>query len=252
MRCIPFRNLVEPSITRMPTDNHIPVPNPPARPVDTPSMTAVPVPTTPTIPTTPTTPTAQPTAAPSPLTPEQVQQYQFALTRSKKLRRATTVALTDGYITAIGAATTILFGLFDLSALVLGVALILISYNAFRGARRLKRFDLTAPRLLALNQLLLAGLLVLYCAYAFWAFSRGNSDLAKELSDPQLANLGVDMKSLIWNIMLALYGGLAFASIVAQGLTALYYITRKKVIADYIDQTPSWIIDLQKAQAGIQ
>ncbi|MGN6369647.1 MAG: hypothetical protein ACTHN5_15415 [Phycisphaerae bacterium] len=206
-------------------------------------MTAVPLPSAP--------PASHPVpAAASPLTPEQVLQFQHAQTRGKKVRRAVAVAMTDGYFTAIGAATTILFGLFDPSALVLGVALAVLSVNAFRGARRLKRFDLSAPRLLAINQLLLAAVLVLYCFYAFWAFSRGNSDLAKELSDPQLANLGVDMKSLTWNIMLALYGGLAFSSIVAQGLTALYYFTRKRVLADYLAQTPAWVVTLQKAQAG--
>jgi hypothetical protein len=233
----------------MSTDNHIPAPdpspNPRSVPVDTPSMTAVPIPASPPAP--PPSP-----AAPAPLTPDQVRQFQSAVARGKKVRRAAAVALADGYFTAIGAATTFLFCAFsfDLSALLLGLVLLVLSFNSFRGARRLKRFDLSAPPLLALNQLALAAAIVLYCAVSYWQFSHGHSDLAKELSDPQLASAGVDMKSLIWDIMLALYGGVAGASIIAQGLTALYYITRKQVITDYLAQTPPWVISIQKAQAG--
>ncbi len=229
----------------MPTDNHIPAPNPPALPVDTPPMTAVPLPTS--------QPHSQSApAGASPLSPDQLIEYQSALQRSKKVRRAISVASVDAWLTAIFAGLTLLCSIFGLINLILGAALAFIAFNSFRGLRGLKRLDLAAPKLLALNQLLLIAILTLYAIYSIWAARNGDPELIKALGgESALSGVG-DLNKLTWYLALAVYGTLIFATLVAQGSAALYYITRKKVIADYLAQTPPWIVALQKAQAGVQ
>jgi hypothetical protein len=125
------------------------------------------------------------------------------------------------------------------------------AFNSFRGARRLKHLDLSAPRLLALNQLALAASLIAYAASQLWSASHGHSALASAAAnDPALASALAPFQSLELTITLAVYGGLIAATIVAQGLTGVYYATRQKHMADYLAQTAPWIIAMQKAQAG--
>ena len=57
---------------------------------------------------------------------------------------------------------TLLSGLFSLPALILGLALTVVAYVELRGARKLRRLDITAPRQLGFNQIALGGLLLLY------------------------------------------------------------------------------------------
>jgi hypothetical protein len=195
---------------------------------------------------------AAPPTTMSPLSPAQIVEYQASLLRSKKIRRAIVVALTDAWLSAIFAGLTILSGIFSLTALLLGVALAFVAFNSFRGARGLKRFDITAPKLLALNQLLLIGILTLYALYSIWSARNGDSEVAHLISsNPSLTDSLGDLKQMIWYLTLAVYGGLIIATLLAQGGAALYYITRKKHLVTYIDQTPPWIISLQKAQAGV-
>ncbi|HUO08261.1 MAG TPA: hypothetical protein VM008_08185 [Phycisphaerae bacterium] len=206
-------------------------------------MTAIPLPTS----------RPQPQLAPagaSPLSPDQLIEYQSALQRGKKVRRAITVAATDAWLTAIFAGLTLLCSIFSLTGLILGIALAFIAFNSFRGLRGLKRFDLSAPKLLALNQLTLIAILTLYALYSIWAGRNGDPELARAVAGNAAVegSLG-NLNQLLWYITLAVYGTLIFATLVAQGGAALYYITRRKHLEAYLSQTPPWIIALQKAGA---
>ncbi len=59
-----------------------------------------------------------------------------------------------------------------------------------------------------------------------------------------------DMQPLMWKLTLLIYGALIAGTLAAQGLTAWYYHSRQKYLAAYLRDTPPWIIDLQKKQAG--
>jgi hypothetical protein len=196
------------------------------------------------------TPLLAPATVLSPLSPAQLTEFQAARTRSKKIRRATFVALTDAWFTAAFAFLTILTGIFSPISILLGAALAFIAFNSFRGAKRLKQFDPSASKLLALNQLALAAILTLYAAYSIFAARHGDPALNAAVgNDAALGPMLGNLQNLTWYLTLALYGGLAAASIVAQSLTALYYITRKKLLIAYLHETPPWIISLQKAGA---
>lgn len=100
------------------------------------------------------------------LSPEQLTELAAARARSKKIRRAITVATLDGWATAIFAALTFLGGLFHWLGFVLGGAMAIVAYVEFTGAHRLRTLDVTAPRALALNQIFLGSVLLLYAIYS--------------------------------------------------------------------------------------
>lgn len=178
--------------------------------------------------------------------------------RGKKVRRATTVAYTDAWISAVFAGCGILSGCFGIDNLLIGLAMGFVAFNSFRGARGLKNLDLQAPGKLALNQLMLAAFLTLYFAYQLWGISTGKSALAQALSGSggdykDLGDMGASLnqvQDLVTRGMYIAYASLIAGTVIVQGLTALYYAGRKKYLQAYIEQTPRWVIDLQRARIG--
>jgi hypothetical protein len=68
-------------------------------------------------------------------------------------------------------------------------------------------------------------------------------------ADPDMARTA---KSLTQQVSYGLYGGLILFAILAQGGTALYYFSREKYIRAYLEQTPDWIINMQKSPGGFE
>ena len=46
--------------------------------------------------------------------------------------------------------------------------------------------------------------------------------------------------------VVAVYGTVIVLSVVFQGLNALYYFTRRKHVEAYLQDTPKWVLDLQR------
>ncbi|MHC4766382.1 MAG: hypothetical protein ACYTF2_14895 [Planctomycetota bacterium] len=80
------------------------------------------------------------------LTNEQLVAITQARRQGRKISRAATVAAVSGWTLAVFAFLTLLFGLFSLTSLLLGVGLGIVAYIELRGSRELRRFDETAPR----------------------------------------------------------------------------------------------------------
>jgi hypothetical protein len=189
------------------------------------------------------------------LTPEQLQEIQRAKVRAKKVLRAATVSKLDGGIMAffaLGALSSFCFGW---EGPVLGVALTIVSVNSFRGAAMLNRMERTAPATLAINQLFLAASIILYALYCLRTGLSGNSDLLKQLGGAGMDDGGASPAGPFVSWLLhgglywLIYGGLILGTIVAQGLAALYYGSRAKYLNAYLDETPQWVVDLQRAHA---
>jgi hypothetical protein len=129
---------------------------------------------------------------------------------------------------------------------VVGVGLALVAWNEFRGRKLLCRFDCSGPRVLGWNQI---GLMALLMGYGLWgiytALTGPNpyADQMQAMSELQMM-LG-PIEELHTTLTLAVYGGVIVFSIIFQGLNALYYFTRLGHLETYLDQTPSWIVDLQ-------
>jgi hypothetical protein len=47
-----------------------------------------------------------------------------------------------------------------------------------------------------------------------------------------------------------IYGSLIAGTLIFQGLNALYYFTRAKLLRAYLAETPAWVVELQRCQAG--
>jgi len=215
----------------------------------------------------PITPQVGPAAAPAPtgpLTPQHLHQLAAADLRAKKLRSAGGVAMFNGIAIAIFSGFSLLWGLgelaldrFDISKLdwltfVMGIGLGLIAWNEFRGRRRLRQLDPRAPRVLGFNQLALLGLIVAYAAWMLGSVLLGPNPYAEIIRrEPMTADMLGGIGDLYKNMSIAVYGALILATLLFQGINALYYFTRAKLLRGYLAETPAWVVELQRCQAGL-
>jgi hypothetical protein len=182
----------------------------------------------------------------TPPTPEQIAILGAAVKRAARVRRAAKVTTFNGWTTGFFAFVTLIGGLFGLPALLLGIAMAIVTINEFRGGAMLRRFDPRAPRLLGWNQLLLLGAIVGYC---LWNLFGAQPVLSQTSGDPSVDELLADFEGLETTIRVAVYGTVILVTTLAQGLNSLYYFTRAKYIAAYLDATPLWAIEVQQAAA---
>ena len=195
------------------------------------------------------TPSVSPGAPPS---PEHLRELELARTRSKKIHRAAGVALFNGWTVGLFAALSLLIGLFSLTSLLIGLALAVVAYNEFAGAKMLRRLDTRGPRRLAFGQLGLCGLLITYALWSIYSFQTGPSPYEEALAvGGQATAIVGSIEQLQKTITYAVYGGLIVGSILFQGGTAWYYSSRKKYIHAYATQTPAWIIELERTAGSM-
>ena len=186
-------------------------------------------------------------AAAQPLTQEHLFQLAAAQALGRKVARAVTVALFDGWSIAAFATLTFLLGLGSVSGMFVGAAMGIIAYFELRGAQGLRRLDPRAARTLGFNQVALGSLLI---GYALWGIVReltgAGEYAALAASDPQLGEALKPIESLTRMLSLAVNLGLIVVSLVAQGSLAAYYFSRVRYIRTYVEQTPAWIVAIQK------
>jgi len=186
------------------------------------------------------------------LSPVEVQQ-QLAAARvaAAKVRRAASVAYADGWMIAICGAPTFLFGALSgmsgISGILLGGALCIIAYLEFDGAKRIRRLDVSAPRRLGYNQVALGAVLILYSLWSLHAAAHGGLVAELQAQAPELGNMGTEVQDLMQTAYRLLYFTLIAVAIFAQGGTALYYFSREKYMQRYVEQTPPWILDMQRS-----
>jgi hypothetical protein len=176
--------------------------------------------------------------------PIHLEQITEARQRGKPILRAMTIASISGWSLAIFSSFTLLSGLFDRSALLLGAGLALAAFFELRGARELRRLNPRAPARLAKNQLFLAAIIVSYAGYqpltAFW----GRGPLASD--DPQVSQMLGSFDGLARALSASFYGVVALVGLIGCGFTASYYASRRKHLEQFIKGTPAWIIDLRR------
>ncbi|MFA5388074.1 MAG: hypothetical protein WC322_06870 [Candidatus Paceibacterota bacterium] len=193
-----------------------------------------------------------------PLTPEHMQALAMADQRAKKLRSAAGVAKfnyvcfgTFGVLSLLIAAGEAAFGVFDWLAVVIGLGLGAIAWNESRGRKLMLRFDPKAPSVLGWNQV---ALIVLITAYAAWMISaslRGPSmadEIRRQVPDAERMLGGIG--NLQRTLTTLIYGSLIAATLIFQGINALYYFSRGKILRTYLAETPEWVVQFQRTQAG--
>lgn len=194
------------------------------------------------------TPPSPPKPVPAgPLTGEHLQAIAEARVRSRKVRRAATVAATSGWTMGAFGGITLLGVIFgDLLALAIGVALMALAYNELRGGAMLRRLEARGASVLGYNQLALGAVIV---AYSGWSLigsltSPALASVSGATGDPQMDAMVRDLTTLL---TFGLYGTLAAIGVIVPGLTAVYYFTRARVVRGVLADTPPWVLDAMRA-----
>jgi hypothetical protein len=186
---------------------------------------------------------------PPQLSPENLRQLQAARGSLRKIRRAVGTARFEGYSIAICGALTVLMNTDSIGYMLVGTVLTAIGIVEIIGAGRLRRLDVGAVRILAINQLSLAALILLY---ALWNL---HAEIVHPTTDsPDLTSLleqmGYSVTGQAHQIMSLLYGSLIVAAAVEAGM-AWYYHSRGRHLREYLAHTPAWILNMQKAGIGV-
>lgn len=192
--------------------------------------------------------------ASNPLSQQNMQELAVARAGGKKVRRAIRVALFDGWTLAFFACLTVLFSIGSLPSMMIGVVLGGIAAIELYGASRLRKLDSSACKILGFNQLALAALIIIYALSQLIPMMMGHSALPAEVtSDPATAQLldSGGYTQIINTVYMGYYAILIAIAICSMGGLSLYYFTRIKHIRSYLQQTPPWIIDMQRQGVSI-
>jgi hypothetical protein len=179
------------------------------------------------------------------------QELAKASERSKKIRKAARVAGFNGWMSALFAACSAPFAIYGLDGLVVAIALAIVAYNEFRGRKRLLAFDPSAAALLGWNQLGLLAMIIVYCLWMTYSGLVSGNPLAADIkANPEIGEVlgtagGFD--ELYRQIVVGFYGLVVLLSVIFQGANAYYYFTRRKFVEAYLDETPAWVRELQRA-----
>jgi len=188
-----------------------------------------------------------------PLSAEDFAQLARAGARLRALRRAVLLARLHGIGLLALALFSLPFALFEPELW----WLVLVSCGGaaaeWRGARLLRAFDARGPRWLGAHQLLLFGLVALYCAFGIQravtapSFSTEVASVHPALADAlgdgadaggeQIAEL---IDGTYRAAMIGFYCVLLFVSALYQGACAGYHFTRAAVLRAYRNDTPPW------------
>jgi hypothetical protein len=180
--------------------------------------------------------------------PQHLEQIAAARKRGKAIARCASIANMSGWTIAVFGALTVITSIGSITGMLLGAGMCVLSHFEFRGAKEMRRLDPTAPKRLAMNQLILGGALLLYASISLYTSLTTPSEIDKQLGkEAQLTSMVGSIDSFERMGYIALYGGMIAAAIIGCGGTALYYARRKSQIETYLQETPPWIIELQKA-----
>ncbi len=189
-------------------------------------------------------------ASDGPLTQEHRRELALATERAKRIRKAARVAAFNGWMTGIFAVASAPFAPFSMAGFLVTVGLALIAYNEFQGRKRLLQFDPSASTLLGWNQVAFLTLIIVYCLWMLFTCLTGAGPFAAEIeANPEIAAVlgSLDEFDYLYKVLVvAVYGTVIVLSAVFQGLNALYYFTRRKHVEAYVQETPDWVLDLQR------
>ena len=189
------------------------------------------------------------TPLPAGLGDEQRRELAAARSAWRKIQRAAGVAALSGWTMAVFAVVTVLLSYNSLSAVLIAVALGAAAVVELRGRRRLLELVPGATKALALNQAVLAVLIVLYAAWGVHGSKTISADVMKMVTQslgPDAADTLKENPQIIEKMVLLIYGTLAVAAVAGQGSLALYYMGRKRWVQRYLNETPPWILGMQR------
>ena len=157
------------------------------------------------------------------LTPENFRELEAAHRALRKVRRAVSTARFEGFTVAICGGVTALSGIPNIGIMLVGVVLTAIGVIEIIGGGQLRRLDLRAVRVLTINQLCLATLILLYALWNLHAARDGPSPGPNQrLRRPSFwARWMPSAFDFTHEMMLILYGSL-IAAAVLEAFMGLY------------------------------
>jgi len=142
---------------------------------------------------------------------------------------------------------------FTLSVLAMGAVMGVLAFVEFKGAARIRRLDPAAIKMLGYNQLAFAQLLNIYALWSIYNVSAGTAGARPEDTKQQISQV-MDLSQIegwLQTGFYAVYVLLIAIAVFAQGGTAVYYFTREKHLRRYLETTPPWVIQMQRAGAPL-
>lgn len=167
---------------------------------------------------------------------------------SKPIRKAANYAGFSGWMTLLAGAFSIPFALRNMPMLVFSVVLAGIGTRELTLRRRLMALDTRSTKKLAINQLLLGGVIAAYSLYMLMhapSTSMIESAMQKDAmltSTPELAGQLDDLKQLEMLAKAGLYAILIVFALIFQGGAAIYYATKTKRLRNLHKQCPDWAV----------
>ena len=183
-----------------------------------------------------------------PLSAEERETLRIANERlNGRILGAAKVATVNGWTLAIFGGLSVMTGVFGLTGPVVGAGLLAFAWNEFRGRRLLRKIDLVGPRILAWNQIALAGGVLAYCA---WSSYRAWADRGDELAQLE-AVLGVSADEVA-RLAVLVYAIVFVLTAVLLGFTARYHFVRGQRLEQYLGETPGWVVDIQRSMSPLR
>ncbi len=190
---------------------------------------------------------------PPALLPEHREQLADAARLRRPLDRAARVATVSAWSLAVFAALSLPFAFFSLKGLAVAAGLIYVAVGEFRGRAALRRVDPRAPVLLARNQAALAAVLTVYCVWCMVDARTGPSLYEQAVADtPELAAVLEPMQDSIRDITFYAYGLILAVGLVVQALVIRYYLSRRRPLDAYLQNTPEWVRDLHLDRSRVR
>jgi len=178
------------------------------------------------------------------------QQVAAARERRAPIDRAARVAAFNGWSAAILAVLSLPFALFSPTSAVAGAVLAVTAFVEFRGRRMLRNLDPRAPVVLACNQFAFGSIITAYAIWMLYMTTHGQGDYAGVIAQhPELADLLGPLDEVVNQIAVLTYSLLIVGTLLFQGGTGAYYLTRRRCLRAYLDETPDWVTQLLRAAA---
>ena len=186
-------------------------------------------------------------ATDAPLKAEHHAQLAVARLARKPIDRALRVIGFSAWTLGIFAALSVPFAITGLRAAFVAVVLVVCAYFEFRGRDEFKRLDPAAITTLATNQAALGVGLVVYCLWSAAAAWWGPDPYAQAVErTPEIAEIMGDIGGMMRQLMVGFYGVVLVLGVAYQIAMVAYYRSRRKPLERYLDETPAWILALDK------
>lgn len=186
---------------------------------------------------------ATPSDAIGPLSGDHLSVLLQSRERTKPIRKASVYAGFSGRLMIASGAilAPFAFSQSDTPGLVLAAVLMVLGFREMKLAKPMRQLSTSAVKGLAINQALV-GLAVI--GYAVWYLV--NPGHSMMLSQAQAAAVQTVPEFLMPYEGYLGYAAMIAGAVVVQGLTMLFYLSKKKPLASFSSECPPWVVDLYR------